>query len=276
MRTIVLTGAIAFVTGGLVFAAWYPVLERPTASASPSPGLPASSNPASASLERRVAALEQALAIERDARQLLQEELSYLTGNLPGETPPGAAGPGGGPDASAATSTVAAASSRRSRWTRSRDPEVRRARLVENGFSPQEADQILRRESELQMASLQARYEARLSGERADLPDPSQVLREELGDDAYGRYLEANGRSATVTVSSIYEGSPASNAGLRPGDEIVRYDGNRVFSMNEISRFTLEGAPGENVVIDITRDGIPMQVSIPRGPLGVSGGRRYR
>ena len=30
------------------------------------------------------------------------------------------------------------------------------------------------------------------------------------------------------------------------------------------------------VVVDIMRDGIPMQVVMPRGPLGVSGGRRSR
>ena len=57
---------------------------------------------------------------------------------------------------------------------------------------------------------------------------------------------------------------------------IVRYDGQRVFNMNEISAVSLEGIAGENVVIDVLRDGSPMQFSIPRGPLGVAGGRRRR
>jgi hypothetical protein len=33
------------------------------------------------------------------------------------------------------------------------------------------------------------------------------------------------------------------------------------------------GEPGESVVVDITRDGIPMQLVLPRGPIGVSTGR---
>jgi C-terminal processing protease CtpA/Prc len=227
-------------------------------------------------LERRVAALEQALVIERDARQLLQEELSYLSGNLTGASD-SLAGISDVQSIESGESIQSTGTVRRSgRWGRSRDPGVRRQRLVENGFSPQEADHVIRRESELLMASLQARYEARVSGERADVPDPSLTLRTELGDEAYGRYLEASGRPVTVTVSNIYEGSPALTAGLRPGDEIVRYDGSRVFNMSDISRLTLEGAPGENVIIEVTRDGVPMQLSIPRGPLGVSGGRRFR
>jgi hypothetical protein len=36
----------------------------------------------------------------------------------------------------------------------------------------------------------------------------------------------------------------------------------------------MEGEPGENVVVNITRDGIPMQIVLPRGPLGINIGRR--
>jgi hypothetical protein len=45
--------------------------------------------------------------------------------------------------------------------------------------------------------------------------------------------------------------------------------------MTDLTRQTMEGAPGQQVVVDIVRDGQPMQVVIPRGPLGISGGRRY-
>ncbi len=273
MRALVLTGILGFVAGGIVFAAWYPSAElSPVAAVSSIGATPQSSD--TASLEQRVAALEAALVIERDARQLLEEELFYLSDLQSGDdrATPDANRPQPVGVVDAAQAGEGAGSVRRR--SSSRDPEARRARLVDNGFSPQEADEILRRESELQMASLQARYEARLKGERASIPSSSAVLREELGDDAYGRYLEANGRQISVTVSSIFEGSPALNAGMRPGDEIVRYDGNRVFSMNDISRYVMEGAPGENVTVEVMRNGLVMQLAIPRGPLGVSGGRR--
>jgi S1-C subfamily serine protease len=60
---------------------------------------------------------------------------------------------------------------------------------------------------------------------------------------------------------------------LQPGDEIVRYDGTRVFNISDLNRQTMLGEPGESVVVDITRDGMPMQVVMPRGPIGVSTGR---
>lgn len=273
MRALLLTAVIAFVAGGIVFAAWYPVSGREPLPPSSTPAFAPTGLAADATLEERVAALEAALVIERDARQLMQEELFYLGQDLDDTDTE--------PDVSrqlqaVGSVEVAQTGEGSGRFGRrsSRDPAERRARLVENGFSPQQADEILRRESELQMESLQARYEARLNGERASIPSSSAVLREEMGDEAYSRYLEANGRPVSVTVSTIYEGSPALNAGLRPGDEIVRYDGNRVFSMNDISRYIMDGAPGENVTIEVTRDGMIMQLAIPRGPLGVSGGRR--
>jgi hypothetical protein len=45
--------------------------------------------------------------------------------------------------------------------------------------------------------------------------------------------------------------------------------------MSDLTRQTLEGTPGEQIMVDILRDGMPMQVVLPRGPLGISGGRRY-
>ncbi len=140
---------------------------------------------------------------------------------------------------------------------------------------------IVQRESELQMDAIRERYDAERSGEDYDYfgsRDASrQVLRDELGDADYERYLEANNRSTSITVSSVFESSPAQSAGLQPGDEILRYDGERVFNMTDLTRQTMDGGvAGDNVVVDIMRNGIPMQVVMPRGPLGVSGGRRSR
>ena len=46
--------------------------------------------------------------------------------------------------------------------------------------------------------------------------------------------------------------------------------------MTDLTRQTMDGAAGENIVVDIMRDGNPMQIVMPRGPVGITGGRRRR
>ncbi|MDH3339232.1 MAG: PDZ domain-containing protein, partial [Gammaproteobacteria bacterium] len=79
--------------------------------------------------------------------------------------------------------------------------------------------------------------------------------------------------STSVMVGSVIESSPGQRAGLQAGDLIIRYDGTRVFSTWELNQQTMQGEPGQSVVVDIVRDGMTMQVVLPRGPIGVSTGR---
>ena len=232
-------------------------------------------------MEDRIAALERAVSDEQFARQLLQEEVFYLTSELERisddrdferaeETRA----------EQAEEDSVDSRTSRREAYRRKNSLEGRIQRLIDAGFLPSQASMIVQRESELQMESIKARYEAERSG------DPSEywrsrnasdnILREELGDADYERYLVANNRSTNVTVSSVIESSPAQSAGLQPGDEIVRYDGERVFGMTYLMRETMDGTAGQNVVVDIMRNGTPMQIVLPRGPVGITGGRRGR
>jgi PDZ domain len=228
----------------------------------------------SLSVEARIRALEQAVSDERYARQLLQEELFILTGEL--ETLTANRPPDVALDRSAAFEQVDAPSPpARGR----RGAESRAERLVQAGFEPGQAEWILQRESQLQMEALQARYEAERTGDAMNYfqsrTAASDALRTELGDAEYERYLAASGRPTSVSVSTVLESSPAQRAGLMPGDEITSYDGKRIFSMSDLTRQTLEGQPGEQVVVDVRRDGMSMQVVVPRGPIGISGGRRF-
>lgn len=247
---------------------------RDDAAASP---VPATSFDAGAPVEARIRALEQAVSDERYARQVLEEEIWYLSGellHLSGETLPGA------DIAEAAPPADDSRSSRREQYRRRNSIEGRMDALVEAGFLPSQATTILRRESELQMASLQARYEAERSGDPGEYyrnrTASSDALRQELGEADYERYLTATGRSTSITVSSVIDSSPAQSAGLLPGDEIIRYDGARVFSMTDLTHQTMDGVAGENIVVDVMRDGNLIQVVLPRGPVGISGGRRRR
>jgi S1-C subfamily serine protease len=127
------------------------------------------------------------------------------------------------------------------------------------------------------MEVMQARFDARRSGEPLDRFNPSlnpnSVLRSEIGDAQYEQYLQANNRPTAISVGSVLESSPGQRAGLQPGDQIVRYDGNRVFDVSDLNEQTMLGEPGESVVVDITRDGMPVQLVLPRGPIGVTTGR---
>jgi C-terminal processing protease CtpA/Prc len=232
-------------------------------------------------VEDRIAALERAVSDERFARQVLQEEVFYLTSELE-QFSNARLFPTDEAVASAASEEEESESrsSRREAWRRRNSIEGKMEALIEAGFLPSQASMIVQRESELQMESIKARYEAEKSGDSSEYwrnrTSSSETIRQELGDADYERYLVANGRSTNVSVSSVIESSPAQSAGLQAGDEIVRYAGERVFSMTDLTRETMNGIAGQNVVVDIMRNGNPMQIVMPRGPVGISGGRRSR
>ena len=74
----------------------------------------------------------------------------------------------------------------------------------------------------------------------------------------------------------MLESSPGQRAGLQPGDEIVAYGGERVFSYADLYEQTMNAAAGQPVVVDIVRNGMPMQVVIDGGPIGISNGGLMR
>lgn len=96
-------------------------------------------------------------------------------------------------------------------------------------------------------------------------------IRDELGDDGFDRYLYALGRPNRVVVGSTIETSQARKAGLERGDVIVRYGGEPVYSNWHMVRLRSSGKLGAPVIVEITRDGQPMQITMPRGPMGIGG-----
>ncbi len=149
-------------------------------------------------------------------------------------------------------------------------------RLEGAGFPPDQAAWILEREEEIRLQNLDQQWERRRQNYLEDEQngDPDNALRAELGEADYERYLEAMGRATKVYVSQIVGSSQASIAGFQAGDEIVRYNGERVFDFNDLNRANVKGEMGEPVVIDLIRNGSPIQLTVERGPLGIVGGRR--
>ena len=268
MKKIIFAIAISLVVG-FAAASW-----METSLISTNPGQAESSESAmpsfdaAAPVEERIRVLEQAVIQEQQARQFLEDEILILREEIEQQ--------GAGP-VDVDERDMEAIQTRREAFMARRfgssSTQGQLERLIEAGISPEQAEWIVRRESELQMEMLQARYEAmqsdntrRFFGSATD-----SDLRAALGEADYERYLTANGRSTSVGIGNVIPNSPAQQGGLRPGDQIVRYDGERVFSMMDMAGHIMENEAEGNVVVDIERDGMPMQLVIPRGPLGVMG-----
>ena len=152
-----------------------------------------------------------------------------------------------------------------------RQPGYRQQQLVSAGFEPTQAARIVQLESLESLRNLQTQYDARrqyAQTEEGKLRNANPI-REELGDEGYQRYLEANDLSTSAQIGSIIGGSAGENAGLLAGDKIVSYAGERVFNLNDVNNLTVLGELGESILIEIERDGTPLQLTIPRGPIGV-------
>jgi serine protease Do len=70
-----------------------------------------------------------------------------------------------------------------------------------------------------------------------------------------------------VLVSDVQEDSPADRGGLKSGDIIVRFDGRPVENMDELRLRVAEKKPGEDVEVEIYRDGRDKTLEIEIGAL---------
>lgn len=152
-------------------------------------------------------------------------------------------------------------------------------RLQAAGFTPQQIDSARRREAEAVMQRIELDDQARREGwantprywaELADLADGAETVRRELGDDAYDRYLFASGRPNRLSVTSVIETSPAERAGFQAGDIINSYGNERVFSTTQLNELRSSGERDVSVTVEVIRDGRLLQLSIPRGPMGLN------
>ena len=268
MKKIILAVGISLIVG-FAAASW---METTVLSSGPEVTEPSktgvSAFDVAAPVEDRIRALEQAVMDEREARFWLEEEVFVLREELERREEV--------PDEPVQASMLAREAVRaefRNRRFGVSSSGAQVDRLVEAGFPPGQAEWIVQRESEMQMAQIEARYEA-MRGEQGSRffgMESNSEIRAGLGDADYERYLAATGRSTSAGIGSVIPNSPAQDAGLKPGDEIVRYDGERVFSMMDVAGRIMQNPSEGNVVVDIERGGFPMQLVIPRGPLGVTG-----
>jgi C-terminal processing protease CtpA/Prc len=86
--------------------------------------------------------------------------------------------------------------------------------------------------------------------------EPNKAFRQPFEFDSSGLVLTAEGRDLrSFRVLRVIEGSPAVEAGLREGDELVSLDGRSTSSLTlETLRASLI-APGQSRQIEVRRDG---------------------
>jgi hypothetical protein len=104
---------------------------------------------------------------------------------------------------------------------------------------------------------------------RSEMAQLERVLREDLTDLDYDRYLYALGQPNRLVAGEVLRGSAASEAGLQRGDVILSYADVRVFNPGEILRASSQGDLGKSVPMEILRDGQRRTVYVRQGPLGV-------
>jgi hypothetical protein len=150
-----------------------------------------------------------------------------------------------------------------------------RAALVESGLSSSEIEEIETRWEEYEMEKLYLTDEATRDGTAQSkqfyeqLAEINRQIRDDLGNDSYDAFLFATGKHNRVVLKQVITNSPAGYAGLRAGDVVVRYGGERVFHPIDFKKATSRGDSGAATSLDVWRDGEVLQFSVGRGPLGV-------
>jgi C-terminal processing protease CtpA/Prc len=150
--------------------------------------------------------------------------------------------------------------------------------LIDAGISADQAAWIQERLDDIELQQLYLRDRASREGwlkepryhkERRELQNAVAELRDEVGDDAYDRMLYTLGRDNRVVVRDVIQHSPAAQYGLQGGDQIIEYDGQRIFTSQELSSLVAQGSPGVMTLVRVRRENDIHDVYLPRGPLGI-------
>jgi S1-C subfamily serine protease len=94
-------------------------------------------------------------------------------------------------------------------------------------------------------------------------------IEDEIGIDAYDRYLYETGQPNRVAVESVLPGSAGEESGLLPGDVIQRYGDVKVLDFQDLRAATSAGERDELVSVIVVRGGEPVELLLPRGPIGI-------
>ncbi|WGL16693.1 PDZ domain-containing protein [Microbulbifer bruguierae] len=247
------------------------------------------SNPAATDLTTRVKTLEQTLSETLKIQHQLLELVNELSRRLEpdpehGEIRNAALDMAGERnEIDRHRSRTQATSQHENRFTRMRENQIRQ--LTDAGFSPERAAAIIDQQERIQHEQMQFTYEYHhLEDKQSDrgkalqekihtYSNPQRVFEQELSQEEFDLYLKAFGGRTEMEIGDLLESTPAYEAGLRPGDKIIRYNNQRVFHMGDLRSQVYQVAPGTSVPVEIQRRGSSGSETIylPAGPLGIRG-----
>jgi C-terminal processing protease CtpA/Prc len=139
------------------------------------------------------------------------------------------------------------------------------ARELKISFEQLELERLYLRDQSIREDWDRDRYREALQA----LTDSEDELRNQLSESEYDSYLYASGQTNRVAVTSVLESAPAATAGIEPGDQIIRYDNQRVYNWRDLRDATASGTVGNTVSVEVDRDGRTMEFYLARGPLGI-------
>ncbi|MDE0885962.1 MAG: PDZ domain-containing protein [Myxococcota bacterium] len=147
------------------------------------------------------------------------------------------------------------------------------AALEAEGWTADQALRIRRRWERLQMEKLDIENQRarKVPGWKKLGKEQFQIqveARRDLGDEDYEAMRFASGEPNRVVLTELLETSPAAEAGLLPEDEVISYDGQRVFTAAALKFLTQVGELGAATEIRVLRGGLEQRYFVPRGPLG--------
>lgn len=146
--------------------------------------------------------------------------------------------------------------------------------LLEIGLDGQEVAALKARVDEFEMQKLRLRNQAmREGGARSGelyraLQQLDQHFKDSLNPTEYDQVLYASGLNNRVVVTDTLGNSPANIAGIRAGDVILSYAGEKIYDPSTLYRSTAQGTDGEMVTVKLQRGDETLTVYVPRGPLG--------
>jgi len=270
--------AVVFVLGlGLAAAAGFALRTRPVRT-EPAPAAAALSEEGItlAEYDSRLRRLDQALEGERTRRLELEAEVAELRRRID-ERGAAAPVPGDQSEASRAAATGVDASDE-AHTAEERPHGLDVQALVDAGFPAQKVRAFKEKMDQIELDRLYVRDLAAREGwldtprfreEDLAVGDVARRAREEMGDEFYDWMLYTSGHPNRVRIGDVLDGSAAAAAGMRPGDLVLSYDEQRIFSPGELRDFTTSGTAGDTTALSLLRNGREVQVVVPRGPLGI-------
>jgi hypothetical protein len=226
----------------------------------PAPRAAAPTGNEPATPDARVAELEAEVARWRNAYEELARESP--AGDTPAEQAPVAAAPTPQPEPESPAPATPV-------------QPLDAAALQARGYTEEEVRRLQERYEAYELAQLYLNDRARREGWRGrprfvfEQRQLTDALRADLGDRDFDAVLYGSGQNNRVQVASVLGGSAAERAGLRDGDQVISYDGRRIFDGQALLGATVQGDQGAQTEMVVRRDGAEVRVVLPRGPIGI-------